>query len=149
MRKKSSARFDSENVRHVAEAAFADATARSISSIEANCTSPACSPVAGLYTGPVRPDSPATGSPPIQCPITFSAVVTAALISAPPASSVVLASVPPSGGCGLRAPSSRTGQRRVLGREVDRLVAVLPADAIALVAGIAEDRQDHRGLGRV
>src|SRR6188472_1696619 len=86
MRKKSSARFDSENVRHVAEAAFADATARSISSIEANCTSPACSPVAGLYTGPVRPDAPATGSPPIQCPITFSSVVTAALICAPPAS---------------------------------------------------------------
>ena len=31
-----------------AEAAFAAATVRSISSIEANCTSPVCSPVAGL-----------------------------------------------------------------------------------------------------
>jgi hypothetical protein len=80
MRKNSSARFESDVARHEAYAAFAFCTARSISSGDAKSTSPDCSPVAGLKTGPIRPDSPRTGSPPIQCPITFRSVVTAAFI---------------------------------------------------------------------
>jgi hypothetical protein len=48
IRKKRSARFDSETVRQLANASCAVATARSISSIDANATSPDCSPVAGL-----------------------------------------------------------------------------------------------------
>jgi hypothetical protein len=48
MRKKRSARLDSDHVRHTSAAACAFATARSISSTVAKSTSPACSPVAGL-----------------------------------------------------------------------------------------------------
>ena len=48
MRKKSSARLESDQWRQVAWAAVAVATARSISSTDANATSPVCSPVAGL-----------------------------------------------------------------------------------------------------
>jgi hypothetical protein len=81
MRKKSSARFDSDQVRQVAWAFEAAATARSISSADANVTSAVCSPVAGLKMGPVRPESPRTASPPIQCPIVRSPVVTAAFMA--------------------------------------------------------------------
>ena len=48
MRKKSSERFESDQVRHSPNASFAVATARSISSALAKSTSPVCSPVAGL-----------------------------------------------------------------------------------------------------
>ena len=48
MRKKSSARFEREWWRHVLYASVAVVTARSISSADANVTSPVCSPVAGL-----------------------------------------------------------------------------------------------------
>ena len=47
-------------MRHEANAAFADWTARSTSSTEASCTSPVCRPAAGLNTGLVRPEVPAT-----------------------------------------------------------------------------------------
>src|SRR5579885_658862 len=66
MRKKSSARRASESDRHAGNAAFAAWTAASTSSTEAKSTAPVCSPVAGLNTGPVRPDSPARREPPIQ-----------------------------------------------------------------------------------
>src|SRR6188474_1893463 len=81
MRKKSSARFDSDQWRHVEWAAVAASTARSMSWVDAKSTSPDCSPVAGLYTGPFRPDSPRMASPPIQWPIVRSSVVTAAAMS--------------------------------------------------------------------
>ena len=45
----------------------------STSGTEANATSCVCSPVAGLYTGPVRPEAPGTCLPPIQCPIASTA----------------------------------------------------------------------------
>src|SRR5262245_25043841 len=77
MRKKRSARFESEVARQPANASRATPTARSISSTDANVTSPDCEPVAGLYTAPVRPDVPPTGSPPIQWSIVFNSVVTA------------------------------------------------------------------------
>ena len=48
MRKKSSARRESETRRHVGNASFAAATARSISSTLAKSTGAVCSPVAGL-----------------------------------------------------------------------------------------------------
>ena len=48
MRKKRSARFDSDVARHAGNAAFAAATARSTSSLDAKSTSPVCLPVAGL-----------------------------------------------------------------------------------------------------
>ena len=62
----SSARLPSESARQAGKAAFALATAASISSTEAKSTSPVCRPVAGLKTGPVRPDVPGTSGPPIQ-----------------------------------------------------------------------------------
>ena len=61
-----SARFANETVRHDAKAAFAAWTARSTSSTDARSTAPLCRPVAGLKTGLVRPDPPATEEPPIQ-----------------------------------------------------------------------------------
>ena len=66
IRKSSSARFASEVARQAGNAAFAAATAASTSSAVAKSTSPVCSPVAGLNTGPLRPDAPATDLPPIQ-----------------------------------------------------------------------------------
>ena len=48
MRKKRSARFDSDVARQAGNAAFAAATARSTSSVDAKSTSPVCLPVAGL-----------------------------------------------------------------------------------------------------
>ena len=48
MRKKSSARFASETVRHVSQASAAFRTAASISSTDARSTAPDCVPVAGL-----------------------------------------------------------------------------------------------------
>ena len=67
--KSTAARRDSEASRHPAAAAAADATAASTSAAEARSTSPVCSPVAGLNTGPTRPDVPATTAPSIQCEI--------------------------------------------------------------------------------
>ena len=66
IRKKMSARLDSDVARHAGKASAATATAASISSVVAKSTSWVCSPVAGLKTGPVRPDSPGTTLPPIQ-----------------------------------------------------------------------------------
>ena len=66
MRKKMSARLDSDTRRHDANASFAVATAAATSSVLPKSTSCVCSPVAGLNTGPDRPDSPATGLPPTQ-----------------------------------------------------------------------------------
>jgi hypothetical protein len=50
-------------------ASAADATARSTSAALAKSTSPVCSPVAGLNTGPDRPDVPGLTAPSIQCEI--------------------------------------------------------------------------------
>ena len=59
IRNKSSARRAERRSRATpAKAAFAAATAASTSSTEAKSTSPVCSPVAGLKTGPLRPDVP-------------------------------------------------------------------------------------------
>src|SRR5262249_524877 len=74
MRKKSSARRESESERHDSNAAPAALTARSTSSVDANSTIPVCVPVAGLKTGPRRPDWPAYGSPAIQWWIGLTAV---------------------------------------------------------------------------
>ena len=62
----SSARLASETVRHETNASFAACTAWSISSTDARSTAPLCRPVAGLNTGLVRPEVPATVAPPIQ-----------------------------------------------------------------------------------
>ena len=62
----SSARFASESARQAGKASFATETTRSISSADAKSTSPVCSPVAGLKTGPLRPEVPGTIWPPIQ-----------------------------------------------------------------------------------
>ena len=61
-----SARFAIESARHAGNAAFAAWTARSTSSTVAKSTAPDCWPVAGLNTGPLRPDVPAYGAPEIQ-----------------------------------------------------------------------------------
>ena len=61
-----SARFAIESARHAGNAAFAAWTARSTSSTVAKSTAPACWPVAGLNTGPLRPEAPAYGAPEIQ-----------------------------------------------------------------------------------
>ena len=90
----SSARFASDSARQAGKAAFPLATARSISSTEANATSPVCRPVAGLKTGPVRPDVPATFAPSIQWPIE----VTGALSVSVRSGNVVLMGLPPSRG---------------------------------------------------
>ena len=60
-------RLDSDAERHSALAAFALATAASTSSRPARSTSALCNPVAGLNTGPVRPEVPAVILPSIQC----------------------------------------------------------------------------------
>ena len=60
------ARFDNDVARHAGKASRAAATAACNSSEVAKSTSCVCSPVAGLKTGPVRPDSPSTVFPPIQ-----------------------------------------------------------------------------------
>ena len=92
IRKKSSARFAIERARQAGKAAFAAATPASISSIEANATSPDCRPVAGLKTGPLRPEVPATAAPPIQWPMGVT-------VSSAPSDSVrgkvVLMRIPP------------------------------------------------------
>ena len=62
----SSARFAIDIARQAGKAALAAWTAASISSGEARSTSPVWRPMAGLKTGPLRPDVPATRSPPIQ-----------------------------------------------------------------------------------
>ena len=67
MRNMISVRLDSDVARQAGKAARAAATAASTSSAEAKSTSRATSPVAGLNTGPRRPDVPATRAPPIQC----------------------------------------------------------------------------------
>ena len=61
-----SARRDNEVARQAGNAACADATAASTSSTEASPTSPVCSPMAGSYTGAVRPDVDSTTRPSIQ-----------------------------------------------------------------------------------
>ena len=66
IRNKMSARLDNDVRRQPANASFAVATAASTSSALAKSTSCVCAPVAGLKTGPVRPDSPATDFPPTQ-----------------------------------------------------------------------------------
>ncbi len=55
-----SVRLDSEVERQAGNAALAVATAASSSSCEAKSTHFACTPVAGLNTGPWRPDVPWT-----------------------------------------------------------------------------------------
>src|SRR5262245_58651981 len=65
-RNNTSARPDSDAARHAGKAACAAATAASSSSLDAKSTSAACSPVAGLYTTPVRPEVPTTDRPSIQ-----------------------------------------------------------------------------------
>lgn len=59
-------RWASEEVPHVAYAAFAAATAASTSSTEASATCVVTAPVAGSVTGPYWPDVPSTVLPPIQ-----------------------------------------------------------------------------------
>ena len=71
--KKSSARRPSDIARQAGNASRAAATAASTSSTEAKSTDPVCSPVAGLYTGPLRPDCPSYGLPPIQWWISLTA----------------------------------------------------------------------------
>src|SRR4051794_16741117 len=66
MLKKISARFASDTCRHSTNAAFAACTAASTSSTVARSTAPVCLPLAGLKTGPLRPESEATLRPPIQ-----------------------------------------------------------------------------------
>ena len=66
-------RLDSDAERHSRAACPALATAVSTSAAVAKSTSAVCSPVAGLYTGPVRPDVPSTRLPSIQC-VTRSAI---------------------------------------------------------------------------
>ena len=61
-----SARFESDVARQAGKASAAAATASSTSVGLAKSTSWVCSPVAGLKTGPVLPDSPGTTFPPIQ-----------------------------------------------------------------------------------
>src|SRR6476661_3356357 len=61
-----SVRFDSDIERHAGNAALAAATAAPTSSTEAKSTWRVNCPVAGSYTGPSRPDDPATRCPPIQ-----------------------------------------------------------------------------------
>ena len=53
----------SDDVRHSAKAALADRTARSTSSTDARPTRPASIPVAGLNTGPDRPEVAGEASP--------------------------------------------------------------------------------------
>ena len=60
IRNRISVRFDSDVARQAGNAAFAAATAASISSVDAKSTHFACAPVAGSNTGPRRPDWPAT-----------------------------------------------------------------------------------------
>ena len=62
----SSARFASDSARHAGNAAFAACTALSTSSTDAKSTWPDCRPVAGLNTGPPRPDCPTYVAPAIQ-----------------------------------------------------------------------------------
>ena len=62
-----SVRFESDVARQAGNAALAAATAASTSAIDAKSTSRAIWPVAGLKTGPRRPEVPATRRPPIQC----------------------------------------------------------------------------------
>ena len=65
-RKKSSARRASDTARHDCERRLRALHGASTSSTEAKSTAPVCTPVAGLKTGPLRPDVPATRAPPIQ-----------------------------------------------------------------------------------
>ena len=66
IRNRMSARLLSEVARQPTKASRATSIAASTSSTLAKSTSWLCSPVAGLNTGPRRPDSPVTGLPPIQ-----------------------------------------------------------------------------------
>src|SRR6478752_2219272 len=59
-------RLDSGARRHCSAAILAPATAASTSAAVARSTSALCTPVAGLYTGEVRPEVPATVAPSIQ-----------------------------------------------------------------------------------
>ena len=61
-----SARLEREAARQAGKAAFAAAMASSTSLMEARPTDACCSPVAGLKTGPVRPDVDGTVRPLIQ-----------------------------------------------------------------------------------
>ena len=65
MRNRMSDRLDSDVARHAGNASRAASTAASTSSTEAKSTSCVCCPLAGSYTGPVRPDSPGTAFPPM------------------------------------------------------------------------------------
>lgn len=53
----------------VSKASRAAATTVSTSETEAKATSPVCSPVAGLNTGPLRPEDPDVKDPATQCRI--------------------------------------------------------------------------------
>src|SRR5262245_28421172 len=66
-----SARRPRPVARQAGSAALAAATAASTSATLAKSTLAACSPVAGLNTGPERPDVPSTTAPSIQCEILF------------------------------------------------------------------------------
>ena len=66
-----SARRDRLVARQSGNAVAAAATARSTSDTAAKSTSACCCPVAGSKTLPVRPDSPATNRPSIQCEMRF------------------------------------------------------------------------------
>src|SRR4051794_26150576 len=66
-----SARRPRPVARQPGAAALAAATAASTSATLAKSTLAACSPVAGLNTGPDRPDVPSTTAPSIQCEILF------------------------------------------------------------------------------
>ena len=60
-----SARLDSDVARQAGSASLAASTAWFSSATSAKSTSCVCSPVAGSYTGPRRPDSPGTCLPPM------------------------------------------------------------------------------------
>src|SRR5207247_7503991 len=66
IRKKISARLESDVARQTGNASSAASTAADTSSADARSTSCVCSPVAGSKTGPLRPDVPGTSLPPIQ-----------------------------------------------------------------------------------
>src|SRR6478736_6843145 len=101
-----SVRFDSDIERHAGNAALAAATAAPTSSTEAKSTWRVSCPVAGSYTGPSRPDVPATNRPPIQW------------LTRPGAPGSVVA-VPGSATCVIGTPSSAVEGPRYSSRLAD------------------------------
>src|SRR5829696_10176171 len=171
MRNMMSVRFDSEVARQPGKAAAAAATADPSSSVDAKSTHFSWVPVAGLNTGPRRPDVPATALPPIQWPMAGSEVVAEPagsaswVIDAPPAEAeghgVVPATLPPTCGGEPRAPRrrplrrarsdvrarGRVGPVRPATRPCRRLTrAMLPSSAQP-PREVADRQQDHRHAG--